>query len=213
MASEARGGLEPATLRKWIPVGIVAAILLGVAAMVIARELVSPAPPDPPARAAPAAPAAPAADGVARFRDAEGAFSISYPGGWERVVSSDPEVRLLAQGDGSSMLVRMGDLGIEVGPENLEAARKLTDKLVRSAGQAKQLRPPRRVSLGGLTGFLYLYTFADAASGQRGAHAHYFLFRGETLFTIVFQTVPAERLPELAPLFDRIGETLRTAPG
>jgi len=81
VAAEARGGLEPATLRKWIPVGIVAAILLGVAAMVIARELISPAPPDPPARAAPAAPAAPATDGVARFRDAEGTFSISYPGG------------------------------------------------------------------------------------------------------------------------------------
>ncbi len=213
MAAEARGGFDPATLRKWIPVGIVVAVLLGVAAMVLARELVSPAAPDPPARATPAAPAAPPADGVTRFRDAEGAFSISYPAGWERVVSSDPEVRLLAQGEGSSMLVRMGDLGIEVGPKNLGAARKLTDKLVQSAGQAKQLRPPKRVSLGGLQGFLYLYTFADAASGQRGAHAHYFLFRGETLITMVFQTVPAERLAELAPLFDRIGETLRIPPG
>ena len=208
MAAEARGGFEPATLKKWIPAGIVAAILLGVAAMVFARELVSPAPPEAPMARAPRE-----AGGVTQFRDPAGAFSISHPASWTRVASSNPEVRLLAQGDGSSMLVRVGDLGIEVGPENLGAARKLTDKLVRSAGQAKPLRPPKRVSLGGLPGFLYLYTFADAASGQRGAHAHYFLFRGETLFTIIFQTVPAERLPELAPLFDRIGETLRTAPG
>ncbi|MBA3306332.1 MAG: hypothetical protein H0U25_10465, partial [Thermoleophilaceae bacterium] len=44
-------------------------------------------------------------------------------------------------------------------------------------------------------------------------HAHYFLFRGRTLITIVFQTVPADRFAELAPLFDRIAETLRITPG
>jgi len=187
-------------------VAIAAVILVGVAAMVIARELVSPAPPppDPPAARAPS--------DFVRFRDEAGAFSISHPAGWARVASPDPEVRLLVQGDGSSMLVRMGNLGIEVGPESLGAARKLTDKLVRTAGGTKLLRPPKQVTLGGLPGYLYLYTFADAASGQRGAHAHYFLFRGETLITIVFQTVPAERLNALAPLFDRIGETLRATP-
>ena len=180
------------------------AVLVGAAAIVIARELVSPAPPEPPARAA---------DDFVRFRDAAGGFSILRPAGWQRVSSPDPEVRLLAEGDGSSMQVRMGELGIEIGPESLDAARRITDELVRAAGPTKQLRPPRQVTLGGLPGYLYLYTFRDAGTGEEGAHAHYFLFRGQTLITIVFQAVPAERLAVLAPLFDRLGETLRTTPG
>jgi len=204
VTAEARGPFEPATLRRWVPVGAVAVVVVGVAAMMVARELVSPAP-DPPAPAA--------AEDSVRFRDAAGGLSISYPTGWERVTSPDPEVRLIAQGEGSSMLVRMTDLGFEVGAEDLGAAKRLTDKLVRAAGQAKLVRPPRQVALGGLPGYLYLYTFADPTTGARGAHAHYFLFRGRTLITIVFQTAPPERLTQLAPLFDRIGESLEVTSG
>lgn len=208
MRAEPRGGFDPAALRRWIPAGVAAAVLVGVAAMLIGRELISPAPPPRPHRPARAA------NGLVRFRDPAAGISISRPAGWRLVASPDPDVRLLAEGDdGSSMLVRMGDIGIEVGPGSLKAARRLTDKLVRAAGHVKLLRSPKRVSLGGLPGYLYLYTFRDAATGQRAAHAHYFLFRGQTLFTIVFQTVPAQRLTPLAPLFDRIGETLRATPG
>jgi len=203
--AEARGGFKSAAPRKWIPVAAAVAVLVGLGAMLIARELVSSTPSDRPSAAA--------GDEFVRFRDPAGAFSISHPAGWRRLAAPDPEVRLLAEGDGSSMLVRMTDLKIEIGPESLDIAKKLTDKLVQSAGQAKLLRRPEQVTLGGLPGYLYLYTFRDAATGERGAHAHYFLFRGQTLITIVFQTAPAERLIALAPLFDRIGETLRATPG
>jgi len=205
-AASARALLEPGARRRLLAVGVAAALLLGAAAMVVARELVLTDPPrssDPP-RSAPRG-----ADELVRFRDTAGGLSISHPAGWRRVASPDPEVRLLVEGDGASMLVRMSDLGVTVGPDGLRDARKLTDKLVRSAGQARQERPPKQVTLGGLPGYLYLYTFPDRASGGRGAHAHYFLFRGRTLITIIFQTVPSERLAGLAPLFDRIGETLR----
>ena len=191
-------------LRKWIPVGVAVAVLVGAVAVLIGRELTSPPKPEPPARKA---------NALVQFRDPAGGFSISYPAGWRRVASSDPEVRLLAEGQGSSMLVRTAGLGIEIGPKNLRRARKLTDKLVRAAGKAELLRPPQRVALGGLPGYLYLYTFSNVSTGQQGAHAHYFLFRGRAVITIVFQTVPAERLARLAPLFDRIGETLRPTPG
>ncbi len=208
MTAEARGDFAPPpALRRWIPVATAVAVLVGVAALVIGRELVSPAPPaptDPPARAT---------SELVRFRDAAGAISISHPADWQRLASPDTEVRLLVEGDGSSMQVRMVNLGVEVGPGNLAAAKRLTDKLVRSAGQAKLLRPPEQVILGGLSGYLYLYTFRDRATGRRGAHAHYFLFRGQTLITVVFQASPAERLVELAPQFDRIAETLRSGQG
>jgi len=207
MTAEPRGGFDPAALRRWIPAAVAAAVLIGAAATFIARELVSADPADPPAQAKRGT------DGFVRFRDEAGGISISHPAAWQRIASPDPEVRLLAQGEDASMQVRLSDLGIEVGPGSLDALKRLTDKLVRVAEQAKQVRPPQRVTLGGLPGYLYLYTFVDPATGGQGAHAHYFLFRGRTLITIVFQTEPAERLATLAPLFDRIGETMRSTPG
>lgn len=203
MTDKSRWGFEPASLRKWIPAGVAVVLLVGAAAAVVSRELVSPEDPKPPARKA---------SGFVRFSDPPGGISISYPAGWRRVASPDPQVRLSAEGDGSSMLVRISDFPLEVGPQTLGPAKRLTDKLVRSVPKAKLVRPPQRIALGELPGYLYLYTFPDPASGQRGAHAHYFLFRGQTVITIVFQTVPSERLAELAPLFDRIGGTLRATP-
>lgn len=205
MTAQARGGVRLPAGRRWIAAGAAAILLLGVAAVMIGRELISPAPPDPP-------PAQAAADDLVAFDDPARGISISHPPGWRRVASGDPEVVLLAQGDGASMLVRTADLGVEIGPENLDSAKEVSDTLVR-AGKHKLLRPPKQVTLGGLPGYLYLYTYPDAASGQRGAHAHYFLFRGQTLITVVFQTVPAQRFAQSAPLFDRIAETLRVKPG
>ncbi len=208
--AKARPYLDPAALRRWLPVGVAVVLLLGAGAMLLARALVSPDPPDPPDP-----PETPVrkADDLTSFRDPAGGISISHPSAWRRVILLDPEVRLLAEGDGSSMLVRTSDLGIDIRPDDIGTARQLTDKLVRDVGRVRLERPPREVTLGGLPGYLYLYTFPDEASGQRGAHAHYFLFSGRTLITIVFQTVPADRFAGLAPLFDRIGETLRVAEG
>lgn len=199
----ARGGLLPASLAGRVLVGAVALILLGALAVLLGRELFSPDSPRP---------ARGPAQGLVRFTDPTSGISIAHPAAWRRVASGDPGVVLLAEGEGSSMLVRTADLGLTIGLENLGPAKKLTDRLVRATGKPKLLRPPSQVTLGGLPGYLYLYTFTDAATGRQGAHAHYFLFRGQTLITVIFQTVPAERLTELAPHFDRIGETLEVTP-
>lgn len=178
-------------------------IVVGAAAALLGRELIAPAAPAPPARGA---------DEFVTVENAAAGVSISHPPGWRRVASSDPAVMLLAEGDGASMLVRMVDLGVEIGPGNLDTGKKVSDDLMR-AGRRELLHPPKQVTLGGLPGYLYLYTFPDDATGQRGAHAHYFVFRGQTLITIVFQTVPAQRFAEFAALFDRIGATLRATGG
>lgn len=148
-----------------------------------------------------------------RFTDPVVGFSISYPSEWRPLTSPDAQVRLLAARDTASVLVRTQPIGIAVGPESLAAAKKLTDNLVRSAGKIKLLREARQVTLGGLSGYLYLYTFKDSATGQMVAHAHYFLFRGKSLLTVVFQAQPSDRFAGLAPLFDQIAGTLRVSPG
>ncbi len=111
----------------------------------------------------------------------------------------------------ASFLVRVVPLPLEVNRANLGAAKRITDRVVTSGRRVRLLAPPQRSDLGGLPGFFYLYTFEDADSGRRGAHSHYFLFRGDTMITLVFQALPADRLSLFAPLFDRIASTFRPA--
>lgn len=192
--------------RRWLAVGAAVAVLIGLAAVVIGGDLApslsgsDPAPPKPSATDPP---------GFVRFRDAAVGLSIAHPSGWRRHASPDSQVRLLAEHEGASVLVRIAPLGLAVVPETVGAARQITDKLVRAAGEIKLLRRPRRVKLGGLSGYLYLYKFRDPRTKQKAAHAHYFLFRGENMITLVFQAVPADRFVEFAPLFDRIAASLR----
>lgn len=191
-----RAGPWPSLSRRRLAAGAAVGLLVGLAAALITRELVlSDAPERPPRAPAP-------------LRFSERGISLTLPAGWRRLEAADPEVVLLAEGQGASMLVRTAQLGLEA-PRNLKDAKRISDRVVRSSPQRQALRAPQQITLGGLGGYLYLYTFAADPSGRRGAHAHYFLFRAQTLITIVFQTVPAERLEALAPVFDRIGETLQ----
>lgn len=204
--------------RRWLAAVAVVAILAAAAAILIGRQIVSgpssPARPKPAATTAPnaAAPQAlpPDPAGFVRVEDRERGLSIALPKSWQRLPSSDDQVSVLATGDGASMLVRTAPLGFDVGPESIGAARKITDSLVRAVKQVKVVEGPKQVSVGGLPGYLYLYTYRDAATGQRGGHAHYFLFQHQSMVTIVFQVLPADRFAALGPLFDEIGRTLRT---
>lgn len=193
--------------RRWLAAGVAVAVVLGAVALLLGRQLFSPASTattttSPERRAQPA-------DELVEFRDAKAGFSISHPSGWRRIPSPDTDVSLLAAGDGVSMLVRTSPLRKALGPKELRTAKNLTNELVREVGRVNPLRAPARVRLGGAPGYLYLYTYVDGESAQGGGHAHYFLFHGKTMLTIVFQAVPASRFAPLAPLFDRIAATLR----
>jgi hypothetical protein len=150
--------------------------------------------------------------GFITFRDAQAGFSVGYPRSWRRLPSPDNQVRLIVAGGPASLLVRVAPLGLRVRPENLRPAKKVSDRLVRSVRGVKLLRRAQQVQSGGLAGYLYLYTFRDRPTGERGAHAHYFLFRGDTLITLVFQALPSTAFAGVAPLFDRIANTFRTQP-
>ena len=208
MNPDAAGRGDLVVPRRWIVIGAVAAgvtVLVAVAAVVIGRELIGSTapPPKPPAPAEP--------PGFVRFHDAGAKFSIAHPSTWVRRTPPEPDVRLLAELESASMLVRVANLPIKVSPENVGAAKQITDSLVNTARNLKLLRAPAQVNLGGLPGYLYLYTFRSPA-GHTDAHAHYFLFRGEEMITIVFQATPADNFVGLAPLFDQIATTLRSQP-
>jgi hypothetical protein len=87
-------------------------------------------------------------------------------------------------------------------------ARQLTDAVVNAGTDVELQVDPTEVNIAGLPGHFYFYTFGDP-SGQRGAHSHYFLFKGKTMISLVFQGVPDSDFVRLAPVFDEVANSFR----
>ncbi|MGH3977494.1 MAG: PsbP-related protein [Pseudonocardiaceae bacterium] len=169
-------------------------------------------PPPPAAAAASSSPDSPPR-GFVEFRDEQAGFALAYPKDWARVQLDDPQVALLAvRSPQDYVQVRVLELDAPVGPQLLPDAKQLTGYIVQANQSVKLLAEPKRIELAGLPGYFYFYSFQDPASGQTGAHSHFFLFRGPTMISIVFQALPAERFPSLAPTFDQITGSFRLLP-
>ncbi len=202
------------TRNRWIAVAVAVTVLALAVGAVAGRLLLSPSLPgdDGPEQSegpAAAQPPMPPPAGFVEFRG--DLFSIAYPSDWQRRPSEDPRVEILAaQGDAASFLVRVTKVESPVGIDDLDRAKRLSDRVVMSGRKVELLAPAQRSDLGGLPGWFYLYTFEDAG-GRTGSHSHYFLFKGDTMYTLVFQALPADGLSRYAPVFDRIASTFRPA--
>ncbi|MDP8961769.1 MAG: hypothetical protein M3N32_09170 [Actinomycetota bacterium] len=203
-----------------IGVGVVLAVVIVVVGAIAGQRLVgreqSPTAGAPePAEGAtgPGPPSNPTGEFV-EFRHEPLGIAISYPASWTRIPRpQDPQVLLVAAGSPhESFLVRSIALGAPIPPEKVPELRQLTDQMVTSGSGVKLLAEPRQIELAGLPGYYYFYSFQEAQTGQTGAHAHYFLAKGDHLLILVFQALPLEEFPRLAPVFDQIAESLRVLP-
>jgi hypothetical protein len=149
-----------------------------------------------------------------QFLDAETGIGLTYPGTWRRLPSSDPQVRLLAAaGPSRSVLIRVTPSGIaDVKRETLPVVRQFTDPLLATDARTKQVSAPEAISLGGLLGYRYRYTYT-AKDGSTGAHVHYFLFKHRQMIQLVFQALPGTSLAAAEPGFERIAATFRSTGG
>lgn len=148
--------------------------------------------------------------GFVEFQDPKAGFAIAYPAAWQRLRSPDPQVPLLvAQTAQNSFQVRVVELGLPVGPQDLATAKQLTDQIVNAGDTVKLLAQPKEIHLAGLPGFFYLYSFLDPSSGLTGVHSHFFLFQGKNMISLVFQAVPLDQFKSLAPTFDQITGSFR----
>lgn len=185
--------------RKLLLVVAVAAVLALLAGAAVGRNLLSSETTNPPSARA----------DVVRFKDDVAKVTLDYPATWQALAppDNDPEVALLvARSPSTSLLMRVSAVGLEtVTRETLPIVRKLTDDLIGSDPRTKQLVDPAPIVLGDLPGWRYRYTYGSGETG--GAHDHYFLFKGGRMIQLVFQAMPATRLPALAPTFDRIAAT------
>jgi hypothetical protein len=147
--------------------------------------------------------------GFVTYHNAADGFSISYPRGWKQV--TDPTVSLLVSaGGGDALSVRVLQMQTAVDPNNVNDVRAVTDAILSSPGAKLTVLGSRPITVAGIKGYYYLYTFP---SGQDlGVHAHYFLFQGRKLIILVFQGLPYNDFIRLAPTFDQISGSLKSNP-
>jgi len=158
---------------------------------------------------APAATGSSAASALVEFRDDKAGWAISVPKDWTRLQPKDADIALVVsekpaeQNTGGSILARDLTLGGPVNDGNLAAAKEVTDKIVTGDG-IQHITEPTVIHQSGLPGYFYFYSFKDPASGQEGVHSHYFLFKGQTMISFVFQALPKDDFQRLANLYDAV---------
>ncbi|MGQ0743045.1 MAG: PsbP-related protein [Acidimicrobiales bacterium] len=166
-----------------------------------------------PTTAAPTPPSTLAADALTTFADRDPAtgFVISYPRAWEQLASDDQSVRLAARESGiNGFTVRVQRFEQATTAENLVNIKAVTDGVVGSNDTA-QVLDQKEVTIDGMPGYFYFYTYVDEGSGERGVHFHYFLFRGRKANQIVFQSSEADA-DRLQPIFEQIVSSFRSDP-
>jgi hypothetical protein len=151
---------------------------------------------------------------LVEFRDDKAGWAISVPASWNRLQPKDADIALVVsekpaeQNTGGSILARDLTLGAPVNDGNLAAAKEVTDKVVTGDG-IQHITEPTVIHQGGLPGYFYFYTFKDPASGQEGVHSHYFMFKGSTMISFVFQALPKDDFQRLANLYDAVIASFR----
>ena len=193
--------------------GVVALVLLVGGSFLAGKAMVN-SPEQPAASDSTATTTASPTAELVEFRDDKHGWAISYPKSWNRLQPKEAEVALVVsekpaeQNTGGSILARGLTLAAPVTEENLAAAKEVTDGIVTGDG-IRHITEPKVVSQAGLPGYFYFYSFKDPASGQEGVHSHYFLFKGSTMISFVFQALPKDDFQRLANLFDKVIETFR----
>ncbi len=147
------------------------------------------------------------------FRDDTTGFSIKYPRSWRKAdIATDGEIRLILLAGGlNGVSVRVQRTEVPTTSENIANIKAVTDGIVGSNATAKVLNQ-RQLTVNGMPGYYYLYTFIDEETGAEGAHGHYFLFRGRKMHSIIFQAIPSQDFAGLAAVFDQVAETFQSDP-
>ena len=146
---------------------------------------------------------------VTTFRDAQTGISVEYPRGWREVDVPVADYRLAVDGGNNvAFTIRVVPIKEPATAANLVNFKTVTDGLVASNPTVKVFKE-QAISLNGMLGYYYFYTFTDGV--VEAVHAHYFLFSGNKMNILVFQTLPDD-FEAMAATFDRIAESFRSDP-
>lgn len=188
----------------------VGVVLIGVLAFVLSRgaldegeEAEGGTPPTTSTRTAPTI----ADADLQGYRDDVVGFSLRYPKAWPKLVPAVGDIRLVVQaGDNDGFSVRVLPIQTEATEQNIENFKAVTDAVV-FGDQRNKLLQEQLVRVNNRLAYYYLYTFEDEVTRNQGVHAHYFIFEGLRIFSIVFQSVPSDDFTRQAGIWDQIAES------
>ena len=146
------------------------------------------------------------------YRDDAIGFSLRYPKAWPRLVPPTGDIRLVVQAsDSDGFSVRVLPIQTEATEANIGNFKAVTDAVV-FGDQRNKLIQEQLVRVNNRLAYYYLYTFEDEISRNQGVHAHYFIFEGLRIFSVVFQSVPADDFARQAGIWDQIAESFQAEP-
>jgi|GEM_PF-6883929 len=145
------------------------------------------------------------------FTSEKQGFTINYPSKWGVGETDEGELVVDAGGRDAVSVRLLRRTDVPTTADNLANIRAVTDGIVAS-NKTAQILKVQPISVDGMAGYYYLYTFTDEETGAEGAHAHYFLFRGRNMYTMIFQALPSDGFSRLSTVFDQMAESLRTVP-
>lgn len=146
--------------------------------------------------------------GLRTLQDSDAGYQLKYPEAWTEVSSGETPT---ASGMDGHVIRISGENAFSVQTFPLERAvetanvgdmRAVTDAILSSPDAKLTVLDVRQVEMAGLPAIYYLYYFPSGK--QRGLHAHYFIFDGARMHTLIFQVVPAIDFADYADEFDRV---------
>jgi hypothetical protein len=134
-------------------------------------------------------------------------FTVKFARNWQTLRAPNADIRLVVNAGGiDAFQVRVGSIQTPATPDNIGNLEAVTDAIVFGDKSAKLVKK-QLVTVNSLLAYYYLYTFHDPVSNQEGAHAQYFIFEGNRMFILTFQSVPAEDFAKQASLWDQVAES------
>jgi len=131
-------------------------------------------------------------------------YQVKYPEAWTEVsgASAGAEGHVIRIGGENAFSIQTFPLDRPVAISNLGDMRAVTDAILSSPEAQLTVLDVRQVEMAGLPAIYYLYYFPSGK--QRGIHAHYFVFDGARMHTLIFQVVPATHFADYADQFDQV---------
>jgi len=149
------------------------------------------------------------------FNDKDTGVKLSVPKEWTALSTKglDPAIRLAVgiPDTNDTVFLRVSAYSSEVTAANIGDQKNVFDQLL--GGENINILVNQTTTLRGMPALFYVYRFTDQASGKTGIHAHYFVFQGKKMVSMVFQALPEDRYSIDAPVFDIIANSLVVEPG
>jgi hypothetical protein len=148
------------------------------------------------------------------FDDKETGIQLAVPKDWVAYSTRDLDASyrlLVGVPDAKDNLrVRMNAYSQAVTMDNIKDQQAVVDSIF--AQEKIEILAREIPTVNGMPALYYVYKFADK-DGEPGFHAHFFVFQGRKMVSLVFEAVPEARFTLLAPVFDQIANSLQVAPG